>query len=95
MKILALKSALNAKLNDSEISIVDAVKMASCKTKDFAAVMNNLKLIGTKFLLVVNGLDSNIKLATRNIPRVAIQEANNLTTYEALNCNGLFLPRMR
>jgi len=89
MKILALKSALNAKLNDSEISIVDAVKMASCKTKDFAAVMNNLKLTGTKFLLVVNGLDNNIKLATRNIPRVAIQEANNLTTYEALNCKRL------
>ena len=89
MRALALKSALNAKLNDSEISVVDSFKMASHKTRDFAAIMENLKLTGVKFVLVVNGLDSNIKLATRNIPKVAIQEANNLTTYEALNCKRI------
>jgi len=89
MKIQALKSALNAKLNDSEVSIVDGFKLTSHKTKDFAAIMDNLKLTGTKLVVVVNGLDNNIKLATRNIPRVNIQEASNLTTYEALNCKRL------
>ena len=89
MKIQALKSALNAKLNDSEILVVNEFKLVSHKTKDFAAIVDNLKLAETKLMVVVNGLDNDIKLATRNIPKVNIQEANNLTTYEALNCKRL------
>ena len=40
-------------------------------------------------MVVVNGLDGNIRLAARNIPTVNVREANDLTTYEALNCKRL------
>jgi len=89
MKIQALKSALNAKLKDAEISIVDAFKIATHKTKDFAAILNNLKLNGTKLMLVINNPDNNLRLSSRNIPRLFIQHSDNLTTYEALNCKQL------
>ncbi len=43
-KRAALKSALTSKVQDSRLVVVDELKFDQIKTKDFVAVMNNLKV---------------------------------------------------
>jgi len=89
MKAMALKSALNAKLKDSEIVVFDSLKMNAPKTKEFAAVISNSKVSADKALIVLGALDVNVKLSARNIARVGIQEAKSLNTYDALSYKKL------
>lgn len=93
MKILALKSALNSKLNDDEMLVLDSVKLVSHKTKDFFAIVKKLKLADSRIRLIVDELDSNLKLSCRNLANVEVEVAKNLNTYCALDCKKLIFTK--
>jgi large subunit ribosomal protein L4 len=93
MKAVALKSALNAKLKDEEIVIIDKLKLDSCKTKEFYKIIQNLKLDGQRIQLVVEGIDNNLKLATRNIPRLSVTKATDVHATEIINSKKLILTK--
>lgn len=89
MKLLAFKSALNAKLKDEEILLLDKIALATPKTKEFIEILNNLNLKGIKTRLVVSAADANIKRASRNISNLDIQTAKSLTTIEVVDCKKI------
>lgn len=81
----ALAMALSSKVADEQFAVVDAIVPARLKTKDMAAVLENISNIFAKSksmrsLLVAtpkNG-DGNIFRTSRNIPDVEVMEAQNL-----------------
>ena len=81
---LALKSALAYKVIESELVIVDDIKLTSNKAKDFKDIMANLKL-DKNILIVVKELDENLILASRNFKNVIVLAADEikLTTGKA------------
>ena len=85
---LALKSALSAKAAESNIVVIDSIKMDSVKTKDFAAF---LKAVGcdTKTLVVTATPDANVIKSGRNIPGCEITFANLINVYDVINANKL------
>lgn len=89
MKLLSLKSALNAKLKDGEIIVLDKFEIDSAKTKDFFEILKKLKLNNISTKVVVNTINQNIKLASRNIKKIQVKDAQNINTYEALNCKKI------
>ena len=93
MKTMALKSALNAKLRDKEISILSDLKVTSHKTKDFSKIVKSLKLDGVKMRVVVEKLEPNLKLATRNIKKVLLAKANDIHATEVVDCKRLVLTK--
>ncbi|MCK4912781.1 MAG: 50S ribosomal protein L4 [Candidatus Omnitrophica bacterium] len=93
MKTMALKSALNAKLRDKEILILSDLEISSCKTKDFSKILKSLKLDGVKVRVVVGKLESNLKLATRNIKKVLLAKASDVHTKEVIDCKKLVLTK--
>lgn len=93
MKNLALKSALNAKLKDNEIVILHDLEVKTNKTKEFMAIIKALKLESVKLRFVVDTLDKKLKLSTRNIEKVYMVNANELCTYEALDCRHLIFTK--
>src|SRR6202789_3919559 len=65
-KQLALRKALSERLTLGDV-IVDDLKLASHKTKDFVKIISDLELHGTT-LVVSNGEENkNLSLAARNI----------------------------
>ena len=83
---LALKSALSYKVLDSELKVLDALKLENSKTKGFLNVMKDLKL-DKSVLFVVNELSDEIILASRNVQGVKVilpNEVNvlDLATYK-------------
>ncbi len=72
---LALKSALAYKVIDKELIVLDQFKLESNKTKDVKSVISNLKL-NKNILIVVDELDENVILATRNLNNVTLLQVN-------------------
>jgi len=93
MKGLAFKSALNAKLRDKELMLLDELKLDSAKTKKFAEIVGKLKLDEEKVCFVVKVLENNLKLATRNIKKVEVFSASSVHTIEILDCSKLVLTK--
>jgi large subunit ribosomal protein L4 len=89
MKLMALKSALNAQLKDDQIVVLQDLKINSSKTKDFYKIIKDLKLDTVKTRFVVNEITPAMKKASRNIARSFIDQAVNLNTYDVLNCKKL------
>jgi len=93
MKILALKSALNSKLNDKEMIILDDLKVNSPKTKEVFEMVKKLKVDNLRIRFIVGSLDKNLKLSCRNLPNVTVDLAASLNTYYALDCKKLIFTK--
>ena len=93
MKVLALKSALNLKLSENQILIIDDLEVKSHKTKDFAKILDNLKLGGQKVNVVLEKLENDTKLSSRNIKKAQLAKASDVHTTEIIDCKKLVLTK--
>ena len=84
-KRAALKSALTSRVNENKFVVVDELKFDEVKTKNFKAVMNNLKV--SKALVVLADNDQNTVLSARNLPEVKTSLVNAINVYDILKYN--------
>ena len=84
-KTAALKSALTSRVNENKFVVVDELKFDEIKTKNFKAVMNNLKV--SKALVVLADNDQNTVLSARNIPEVKTSLVNTINVFDILKYN--------
>jgi large subunit ribosomal protein L4 len=89
---LSLRKALSERLKAGDVVLVDDLKLASSKTKDFASLMSTLELTGTT-LVVSTGIDKNLTLAARNIENVALTTSDSLNTYDILRPDKLLFTK--
>ncbi|MGM9849918.1 MAG: 50S ribosomal protein L4 [Bacilli bacterium] len=87
---LALKSALAYKAIDNELVIVDSFKLESSKTKEVVGILNNLK-VSKNVLIVVDELDENMVLATRNLNNVILLEANEINVLDIISSDYMIV----
>lgn len=87
---LALKSAFSSKLLDSNIIVLDSIKMEEYKTK---IIVNMLNAIGanTKSLIVLPEIEDKIIKSSRNIPGVKTCQVGSLNVYDILNAGKLII----
>jgi len=80
---LAFRRALSEKLNDGEIRVVEQIALEAAKTKVFASI---IEAMGVKapLLLIVDQIDSNLALASRNLPRIEVVRAADVNVYQLL-----------
>ena len=89
---LAIKSALSSKVIANEIIVLDALTLNSPKTKEFAAILNNLK-VDRKALIVASEYDNNVALSARNIPGVKFVAADGVNVLDVLVHDKLILTK--
>ena len=73
-KQLARDSAILAKLLSNNVIVIDQLKFEKPKTKDFATILNNLK-IDRSCLVVIGEHDDTLWRSARNIPKVSMMPA--------------------
>jgi len=88
-RALALRKALSERLKAGDVVIVDDLKLSSPKTKEFLKVINALEINKGTALVVFNGDDKNLTLATRNIQNVTLATSDSLNTYDVLRPDKL------
>ena len=91
-KRLALKSVLSAKASEQNVVVIDAIKMAAPKTKEFAAFLNAVGCTG-KTLVVTAEPKQNVVLSGRNIAGCQVTFANLINVYDVLNAGKLVVDR--
>jgi large subunit ribosomal protein L4 len=89
VKQLARKSALTYKARNNEILVLEDFGLEAPKTKDYVAVLSNLKIDGKKSLVVLTEPNKNIYLSSRNLSGTRVITASELTTYDILNSTAL------
>ena len=67
-KRAALKSVLTSRVQDGKLIVVDELKFDEIKTKNFKAVMDNLKV--SKALVVLADNDEKVVMSARNRPNM-------------------------
>ena len=85
VKALARRSALTFKAQDNQIMVVEDFTFEAPRTKDFMAMTSALKLDGQKIVVVINDVDRNVYLSSRNVPEARIVTARELNTYRILD----------
>lgn len=88
VKRLAIRSALSSKVADSELIVLDDLKLDAIKTKEMAKVVNALET-GKKVTFVLPEKDETIYRSARNIAGVKTTLVNTLNVYDILNCDTL------
>lgn len=96
IKLVALKSALRAKVQANNLTVIDDFRMQEPKTKQAAKVFLNLKIDAVKtakgrpearrgsVLLLLDKMDDKLKLALRNIDFVDACLARDVNAYQVL-----------
>ncbi len=79
---LALQKALSDRITSGDVVVVDAIALKTPKTKEFVAVVKNLKAGDRSILLVTDGADKNLTLASGNVAFVTMVDASNLNVYD-------------
>ena len=86
---LALQTAFLNLYNDKKLVIVDSLEVATPKTKEMITMLNNLELNNKKVLIVANELTENLILASRNIEKIGLLEANELNVLDLVHADYL------
>ena len=87
VKDLAKISALSAKAKENSVVVVEDVNMEAPRSKDFAGILNNLKVSDKKALFVIPEYNDNVYLSSRNIPSVLTVLLSDLNTYDLVNAD--------
>lgn len=88
---LARKSALSVRASEKNIVVVEDFEINDYKTKNVAQVLKNLKLDNTKMLIVAPVYNEKLYISARNIEKVDVAPAIQLSTYEILSHKKLLI----
>lgn len=91
VKSLARKSVLSDKAKNEKIMVIEDFKFDAPKTKGYIDFLNAIGLSGQKTLFIVDGVDNNIYLSARNIPKTFIAEKNEVSAYNLMNADHILI----
>jgi large subunit ribosomal protein L4 len=91
-KQLALRKALTERLNAGDVIVVEDIKLATPKTKEFVGVLAALEVKKTT-LLVTDGANQNLERASRNVENVEVTTSDFVNTYQLLRSDKLVFTR--
>ena len=89
---LGMRCALSSKAQNGKLVVVDALKLPEVKTKELVSKMEKM---GLKSALFVGGaeLDTNFKLAARNIVGIDVLPQQGANVYDILRRDTLVLTK--
>ena len=87
---LAKKCLLSNKLALNKLVVVDEITMDGFKTKDFAKILGNLNATG-KVVVALDSENTNVVIASNNIPNVYVQNYSHLSVYDLINADMYIL----
>ena len=91
VKKLARKSALEYKLKNKEVLILEDFKFSNPKTSNYLNIIKAFGLESKKTLLVTSETDSNIYLSSRNLKNSKVIINSELNTYEITDANNILI----
>jgi large subunit ribosomal protein L4 len=93
VKKLARKSALTYKAQENGVMVVEDFDFDAPKTKSMATILKALSLDKKKTLLLTPKTERQLLKSGRNIPTLAVREADKASTFEILKNQVLLIQK--
>ncbi len=87
---LALKSALAYKSLESKLVVVDSFTLETSKTSEAKSILKQLTS-DKNILIVVEELNDNLILATRNLKNVVLLQTSEINTYDVIAADTMII----
>jgi large subunit ribosomal protein L4 len=84
VRVLAKKSALNARAREGSIIVIDAFNYDAPRTAALVALTARLDVADKKVLILTDGVKPNVFLSGRNLPNVHVMPFTDSSTYHIL-----------
>ena len=84
-KVVAFRSAFSAKVKESELIVVDDIKVSEIKTKPVAQMLKAFDAQGKTLILLAEN-DKNFVISARNIAGVKVAFVGAMNVYDILDC---------
>jgi large subunit ribosomal protein L4 len=84
VKVLARRSALNARAQENALFVIDVFDYDAPKTQRLAGLLESMQLLGKKVLVLTDGIKPNVHLSGRNLPRTHVMPFVEASTYHVL-----------
>ena len=91
-RCLARNSAVLAKMQSNDALVIDELRFAEPKTREFAGILGNLK-IDRSCLVATEQYDTNVHKSLRNIPRTDVLVIDQLNAGDICRHRKLLLTR--
>ena len=88
---LAVLSALSYKQIDNELIVLENINFETNKTKEMTNLLTNLNIRNNKVLVVVEELNENVCLASRNLPNVKLVMYNEVNAYDLVSADNMLI----
>jgi large subunit ribosomal protein L4 len=85
--------ALASKIRDSQVTVIDDLKLTAPKTRDMADIISALKCDEETLLVATASHDANVYMSARNIARVAVSPVGDLNAWTVLARRRLLITR--
>jgi large subunit ribosomal protein L4 len=89
---LAFRSALTARINDGDVLVVPALKVADGKTKSFVKALRDIT-DAKKVLVVSSQFEDTTERSARNLPTVDLVSASSVNTENLLNYDKIVVTK--
>ena len=91
VKQLALKKAISSRVNAGEVFLIAPIVLDKPKTKDLVAKLKDGLDKKTTALLIIENLDQNLYLASRNHPHLVTITGDLVNAEQLLLCDKIFI----
>lgn len=89
----ALASIVSKLVTDQKLIIAEHLNVDSPKTKNFVAILKNLSIAHNTVLIIVDELNEELYLASRNLANILVLESHQVDPYSLLRCSKVLVSR--
>jgi large subunit ribosomal protein L4 len=89
----ALASALTQRVQESAVTVVDALSLDGYSTKKMREILKSLGLDGRSTLIVIEQPNPTVEGSARNLPQVSVIRSEGLNVYDLLRHQSLLITR--
>jgi len=93
VKLLARQSALAYRFKEGALKIIEDLIFEEPKSRNIRDLLKKFDLKDKKVTILTANLDENLYLACRNFENVLVLEADNVSTYDLLDCETLLIDK--
>ena len=84
IRVLARKSALNARARENALIVIDNFNYEKPSTKQMISLLGALGVMDKKVLILTDGMKQNVFLSARNLQRTHVMPYADVSTYHLL-----------
>ncbi|MDQ3813637.1 MAG: 50S ribosomal protein L4 [Armatimonadota bacterium] len=94
MRQAAFRTALNSRLQNDRLFVLEDFELTRPSTKQFAALLGTLGLNNYKLLVLVHNAENLLQLSARNLPKVQVQTVGQTSLTDVLRSEAILCTRL-